>query len=97
MRGDPLVVAGLCAGLASALGKLSLDALIQREVPEDVRSSAFARSETVLQLAWVGGGFIGICLPVSGSVGLWVAAVALAGSLALTVRSVVRNRRAGPG
>ena len=52
----PVLVTGLCAGLAAALGKLSLDALIQREVPEDVRSSAFARSETVLQLAWVVGG-----------------------------------------
>ena len=45
------------------MGKLSLDALIQRDVPERHRTSAFARSETLLQLSWVIGGFIGIALP----------------------------------
>ena len=44
---------GLTAGLAQSLGKLSLDALIQREVPERDRAGAFARSETLLQLSWV--------------------------------------------
>ena len=34
----------------------ALDAIIQREVPESLRASAFARSETWLQLAWVVGG-----------------------------------------
>ncbi|GAA4360289.1 MFS transporter [Angustibacter luteus] len=91
-----VLVTGLCAGLAAALGKLSLDALIQIEVPEDVRSSAFARSETVLQLAWVVGGGVGIALPVSGEWGLAVAAVALLGSLAVTLRSLVRTRRPHP-
>ncbi len=42
------------------MGKLSLDALVQRDVPERHRTSAFARSETLLQLSWVIGGFIGI-------------------------------------
>ena len=79
-----------------ALGKLSLDALIQTEVPEDVRSSAFARSETVLQLAWVVGGGVGIALPVSGEWGLACAAFALLVALALTVRSLVRTRRPRP-
>ena len=45
------------------MGKLSLDALIQRDVPERHRTSAFARSETLLQLSWVIGGFIGIAIP----------------------------------
>ena len=58
----PVVGTGFCAGLSSALGKLALDALVQREVPDDVRSSAFARSETVLQLAWVVGGALGISI-----------------------------------
>ena len=57
---------GVGAGFSSALGKLALDALVQREVPDDVRSSAFARSETVLQLAWVVGGALGISLPIPG-------------------------------
>ncbi len=57
------VLLGLTAGVAQAMGKVSLDALVQRDVPERNRTSAFARSETLLQLSWVVGGFIGIGLP----------------------------------
>jgi len=89
----PVLFTGLCAGLASALGKLSLDALVQREVPEAVRTSAFARSETVLQLAWVAGGAVGITIPVSGAWGLAISAAALVGALAVTVRSLAGARR----
>ena len=46
----------LVSAVTNALGKVSLDAIIQREVPESLRASAFARSETMLQLAWVVGG-----------------------------------------
>lgn len=53
---------GLTAGLCQSLGKLSLDALIQRDIREEVRTSMFARSETLLQLSWVTGGLIGIGL-----------------------------------
>jgi hypothetical protein len=65
----------LVAGVAAALGKLGLDAVIQTDVPERVRTSAFARSETVLQLAWVAGGVVGLWLPLSGAWGLGLAAV----------------------
>lgn len=53
---------GLVAGFAQSVGKLSLDALIQRDVAEEVRTSMFARSEALLQLAWVLGGLYGIGL-----------------------------------
>lgn len=56
---------GLVAGICQSLGKLSSDALIQRDVPDHVRTSVFARGETLLQLAWVLGGFLGIALPLS--------------------------------
>ena len=46
---------GLVGAAASALAKVSLDAVIQRDLPEESRASAFGRSETVLQLAWVFG------------------------------------------
>lgn len=59
----PAVALGLTAGVAQAMGKLVLDAKVQRDVPERHRTSAFARSETLLQLSWVIGGFIGIALP----------------------------------
>jgi MFS family permease len=48
---------------ANAVSKIALDALIQRDVVETLRSSAFARSETFLQLAWVIGAAIGVGLP----------------------------------
>jgi hypothetical protein len=44
--------------------------VIQHDVADDVRTSAFARSETVLQLSWVLGGFIAILLPSNGNLGL---------------------------
>jgi hypothetical protein len=59
----PLAMLGLTAGLAQALAKLSLDSTIQRDIHHRVQASAFARSDTTLQLAWVIGGFVGIALP----------------------------------
>ena len=73
-----LVLIGLTAGLAQALAKLALDSTIQRDVPERMRSSAFARSDTTLQLAWVIGGFVGIAIPLIPRLGLGVAAGVLA-------------------
>jgi MFS family permease len=51
------------ASVANALSKIALDALIQRDVIETLRSSAFGRSETFLQLAWVIGAAVGVGLP----------------------------------
>src|SRR5680860_1181902 len=83
------VLLGLTAGLAQMLGKLSLDALIQRDVPERIRTAAFARSETLLQLSWVVGGFIGIALPLIPRLGLGVAA----GILVVWTVFVLSSRR----
>ena len=61
------------------LAKFSLDATIQRDVPHLVQASAFARSDTTLQLAWVIGGFIGIAMPIDPPrLGLGVAVAVLA-------------------
>jgi MFS family permease len=57
------VVAALVAATCSALAKVCLDAVVQRDLPEESRASAFGRSETVLQLAWVFGGALGVLLP----------------------------------
>ncbi|ANY07229.1 MFS transporter [Pseudonocardia sp. HH130630-07] len=57
------VVTALVASTASALAKVCLDAVVQRDLPEHARASAFGRSETVLQLAWVLGGAIGVLAP----------------------------------
>ncbi|MEF9904677.1 MFS transporter [Streptomyces sp. P9-A2] len=85
------------AGFAQALAKLSLDALIQRDVPELVRTSAFARSETLLQVSWVLGGAIGIAMPLIGSLGLAVGAAIVATGWLTTVRGLVGSARHGGG
>ena len=89
-----LTVAGI-AGLTQALAKLCLDSLIQRDVPERVRTSAFARSETVLQLAWVFGGLVGLVLPLSGPWGLGIAGAATGSVAAASVVTTLRSRAAG--
>jgi len=80
----------LVAGITNSLGKTSLDAIIQREVPESLRASAFGRSETLLQLAWVFGGALGILLPTTGWIGFTVAAVLLVVAFGFTLYG--RNR-----
>jgi MFS family permease len=88
------VLLGLTAGLAQSLGKLSLDALIQGDVPERTRASAFARSETLLQLSWVLGGFIGIALPLQPRLGLGIAAAILVAWSVVVVAGARRTARA---
>ena len=56
-------VVALLGATCSALAKVALDAVVQRDLPERSRASAFGRSETVLQLAWVFGGALGVLLP----------------------------------
>lgn len=84
------------AGICQAMGKLSLDAMIQRDVPDVVRTSAFARSETVLQTSWVAGAAIGISLPLNGTIGMIVAATIVLLGTALSMSgllSAARRRR----
>ncbi|MDH2389643.1 MULTISPECIES: MFS transporter [Streptomyces] len=89
------VLAGV-AGLSQALSKLSLDATIQRDVPESVRTSAFARSETLLQMSWVVGGAIGIALPLNGTVGMTVAAAIVGVGAVAAVRGLLSAARHTP-
>ncbi|MGI8614259.1 MAG: MFS transporter, partial [Nocardioidaceae bacterium] len=77
------VAVALLAGTTNSLAKLALDSVIQTEVAESVRSSAFARSETLLQLSWVVGGALGL-IPFGGWPGFVVAAVGL---VAVAVRT----------
>lgn len=86
-----VLLLGLTAGVSQALGKLSLDSLIQGEITERRRTSAFARSETLLQLSWVLGGLLGIALPLIPRLGLGVAGGVLT---AVTVWVLLEGRRA---
>ncbi len=87
---------GLTAGLAQSLAKLSLDSTIQQDVPERVRTSALARSDTTLQLAWVLGGLVGIAMPLVPQLGLGIAAALLVGWLGFVLASSA-GRRTTPG
>jgi MFS family permease len=80
-----VIALGFVAGLCAQLAKLAYDALVQRDVPEVVRTSVFARSETVFQLCWVFGGGLGISLPLIPQLGFGVIAVLLLGLLIWTV------------
>ncbi|WP_307845126.1 MFS transporter [Planomonospora sp. ID67723] len=77
------VAVALVAAFAQGLGKLALDAIVQREIGEEVRSSTFGVVEAFLQIAWVGGGLVGLLLSLfaDGPAGLAVMTVVLAGSL----------------
>lgn len=88
------IVTMLACAMSNSLAKLSLDAVIQRDVPESLRSSAFGRSETFLQLAWVFGATVALLLPPrNGELGFIIAAVVtvfVAAFMALRERKVRR-------
>ncbi|MFG1605490.1 MFS transporter [Actinoplanes sp. NPDC049265] len=84
----------LVAATFSGISKLAIDASIQERVPERLRASAFGHSETVLMIAWVLGGAIGI-IPLSGRLGVALAAaIAVAAALrAAWVATRLRTER----
>ena len=55
-------IVGLIGSTASSVAKVCLDSVIQRDLPEVSRASAFGRSETALQLSWVFGGVLGLLI-----------------------------------
>ena len=75
----------LVAAIFSGISKLAVDASIQERVPERLRASAFAHSETVLMVAWVTGGAVGI-IPLNGRLGVSIMA---AFAVAAAVRSTM--------
>jgi len=68
-------------GLGGALAKFGLDATVQSTVDPAAVSGMFARSETVLQLAWVAGAGTALLLPSHSSLGLAAGAVVVLGGL----------------
>ncbi len=90
--GAALVVA-FVAALGTGLAKLAQDSIVQREISEDVRSSAFAVSETLHQLSWVVGGLAGLLVSMlnNGQAGLGITAACLA--MALVYLVIQRRQR----
>jgi MFS family permease len=96
------LVVALVAAFGQVLSKLALDSTVQQEIGEEIRTSAFAASETLNQLAWVAGGLLGVLLSLtnSGVAGLTVAAAGLGISFILLVlhrrRRILAARKQAP-
>ena len=89
---EAAIAVAFTAALAAGLAKLSLDSTVQREIGEEIRSSAFAVSETLNQVANVAGSLAGVLVSMldNGQVGLAIAAACLTAAL---VSMVARRRR----
>jgi hypothetical protein len=91
VTGSWLVAAGatLITSGSSAIAKASLDASLQDDLPEQSRASAFGRSESTLQLAWVLGGALGVLIYTE----LWVGFTAVTALLILGLAQTVVSFR----
>jgi MFS family permease len=86
------IAVAFTAALAAGLAKLALDSTVQREIGEEIRSSAFAVSETLNQVANVAGSLAGVLVSMldNGQAGLAIAAACLTAAL---VSLLARRRR----
>ncbi|MGH3562105.1 MAG: MFS transporter, partial [Mycobacterium sp.] len=82
-----VVIATLITSGSSAIAKASLDASLQDDLPEQSRASAFGRTESTLQLAWVLGGALGVLVYTDLWVGFTAITALLIPGLAQTVLS----------
>jgi MFS family permease len=91
LTGNLLVaaVATLVTSGASAIAKASLDASLQDDLPEASRASAFGRSESLLQLAWVAGGATGVLVYTE----LWIGFTTITAVLILGLAQTVVSYR----
>jgi hypothetical protein len=92
------LVVAFVGALGQSLGKLGLDAIVQREIGEEVRSSTFAVSETIHQLVWVVGGLAGLGMSIiapNGHIALAIIAAALAVTLVGLLTRRATRRVAG--
>lgn len=85
-------VMAAAVGVAASAGKLSFDAIVQRDAPDAIRGRSFARFEAGFQLVWV----IGALMPVVISTPLFVGYAAIGiGCSAASVAYVVAGHRSG--
>jgi hypothetical protein len=94
------VVVMFTAIFCASLAKLGQDSIVGREIGDEIRSSTFAVSETLNQVANVAGGLAGVLVSMldNGQAGLAIAAGGLVVALVLLIarrRQRVRLRAAG--
>jgi MFS family permease len=87
-----VIAVAFAAILCASLAKLAQDSIVQREIGDEIRSSTFAVSETINQVANVAGGLAGVLVSIldDGQAGLAIAAALLTAAL---VMLVARRRR----
>ncbi|MCG5431146.1 MFS transporter [Mycobacterium sp. MYCO198283] len=81
--------ATLVTSASAAIAKASLDASLQDDLPEESRASAFGRSESLLQLAWVMGGSLGVLVYTE----LWVGFTAVSSLLIVGLAQTIVSHR----
>jgi predicted MFS family arabinose efflux permease len=89
---EAAIAVAFTSALAAGLAKLALDSTVQREISEEIRSSAFALSETLNQVSNVAGSLVGVFVSTldNGQVGLAIPAGCLTAAL---VALVTKRRR----
>jgi MFS family permease len=89
---EAAIAVAFTAALAAGLAKLALDSTVQREIGEEIRSSAFAVSETLNQVSNVAGSLVGVLVSMlnNGQVAL---AIPAAGLTVALVTMIARRRR----
>lgn len=80
------------AGLAWGTAKFAFDGLLQATVHPDRRGSAFTRSETLFQLAWVIGAILPVTIAIPAEVGLAGAGMFALAAQTLFVSSLLVER-----
>jgi hypothetical protein len=91
-----VVAAAGATGVSVSLSKFALDAAVQQHIAPRSISTAFARSETALQLAWVVGGALALALPTTATAGFGVAAALPVLALVLARQLALRGAPAQP-
>jgi hypothetical protein len=92
------VVVEATAIFCASLAKLGQDSIVGREIGDEIRSSTFAVSETINQVANVAGGLAGVLVSMldNGQAGLGIAAGGLAVAAVLLVGRRRKRLRARP-
>ncbi len=82
------------AGLAWGTAKFAFDGLLQASVAPERRGTAFTRSETVFQLAWVLGAILPVTITIDARVGLAIAGCAALAAQTTFVAGLLARPRA---
>ena len=90
------VAVAVVTGIGTTAARLSFDALVQKDAPEEVRARTFARYETIFQLCWVAGAGLATAIHFGSANGFRaVGAICVAGIVFATRSAMIRSPRRG--